>query len=286
MSNSLLDSSAFGRVAALEESQSVAPILPEPRLLGGPDGVSVVIPAWNEEHRLPDTLDKYVRLLEAYGAEFEVIVVADGVTDRTVEVASGYAERRVRVLQFEHKLGKGGAILEGLREARFDFVGFLDADAPITPVNLAYLLSQLAFSDGAIASRWIGKSVGSPRQSFARVLFSRLWNSLTRVLLGLNLYDTQCGAKFFRREALTQVLNKVTLTNWAFDASLLFHFQRAGYTVREVPVNWTDDPNSKLDLGRAIPAMFLSLIGIRLMSLPHLAKLAQAWAIRLHRFIN
>lgn len=249
----------------------------------GPNGVSLIIPAWNEERRLPGTLEQYVGLLEKYGDQFEVIVVADGVTDRTVEVAAEFAARRVRVLHFERQLGKGGAILEGFRSSKFDFVGFLDADAPITPVNLAFLLAELVESEGVIASRWMHRSVGQGRQSFSRAVFSRIWNILTRAILDLDLHDTQCGAKFFRREAVLKILNQVTLTNWAFDASLLFHFKRAGFRIQEVPVNWIDDPNSKMRLERAIPAMFLSLIGIRLMSLPKLSGTMGSWAAALHR---
>lgn len=280
---SLAEANALGRISAFQANVAAESVAVYHGLQAGPNGVSLVIPAWNEEHRLPSTLEQYVRLLEGYGNQFEVIVVADGVTDRTVEVAARFAERHVHVLHFDRRLGKGGAILEGFRAAKFDFIGFLDADAPITPVNLAYLLSELAVADGAIASRWLHRSVGQGRQSLSRAVFSKVWNILTRALLGLCLNDTQCGAKFFRRDAVNKVLNQVILTNWAFDASLLFHFSRAGYRIREVPVNWTDDPNSKMNLARAVPAMFLSLIGIRLMSLNGLSSGVQQWANWWHR---
>jgi dolichol-phosphate mannosyltransferase len=285
MPSSLADSDAFEHFSILEPEPVDLEVPPLRRFEAGPDGVSVVIPAWNEERRLPNTLEQYVRLLESYGGRFEVIVVVDGATDRTAEVAAEYASRGVRVLSFDHKLGKGGAILEGLRSARFDYVGFLDADAPITPVNLAYLLSGLSDAEAAIASRWVARSVGGGRQSYSRRVFSRLWNMLTRSVLQLDLKDTQCGAKFFRREAIDRILNQVTLTNWAFDASLLFHFSRAGFRIQEVPVNWTDDPDSKMRLERAVPAMFLSLIGIRLMSLPRLSGVMGTWAAALHRYL-
>lgn len=249
-------------------------------------GVSLVIPAWNEEQRLPNTLEQYLRLLEGNGNPFEVIVVADGVTDRTVEVARKFSGRHVRVLTFDRKLGKGGAILQGFKTARFDTVGFVDADAPITAADLASLLSELAEVDCAIASRWVRHSVGPGRRTLSRVVFSRAWNFLTRAILDLPLSDTQCGAKCFRREPLVSILNQVKLTNWAFDASLLFHFSRAGYRVMEVPVTWSDHPASKMRLERAIPAMFFSIVGIRLMSLPRLRGYAQSWASRMYRWID
>lgn len=251
-----------------------------------PDGVSLVIPAWNEENRLPSTLNQYVAFLEGTGNRFEVIVVADGVTDRTAEIAAGYSQRGVCVLRFDRKLGKGGAVLEGLRRARFDYAGFVDADAPVTSASLADLLSELTTADAAIASRWMGKGVQHQRETFARRVLSRAWNLLTRSILGLKIRDTQCGAKFFRRDALLSVLGQVRLTNWAFDASLLFHFHRAGFRVKEVPVSWSDDPASKMRLERAIPAMFLSILGIRLMSLPRLSEIAQSWATRIYAWVD
>jgi glycosyltransferase involved in cell wall biosynthesis len=244
----------------------------------GPDGISVVIPAWNEEARLPATLEQYLPFLEAFNIPVEVIVVVDGVTDRTAEIAASYASRGVHVLKFDHKLGKGGAIIEGFRRARFDFVGFLDADAPVTPVSVAYAISQLTSADAAIASRWHARSSQDRRQPISRLFFSKVWSLLARAVLSMPVRDTQCGAKFFRREAVMQILPQVILTNWAFDASLLFHLHRAGFKIVEVPVNWKDDPGTKLRLGRVVPAMFLSLFGIRLMSLPFLPSTTRAWA--------
>jgi glycosyltransferase involved in cell wall biosynthesis len=244
----------------------------------GPDGVSLIIPAWNEEARLPIALERYLPLLESYGRPFEVLVIVDGVADRTAEVARIFESRGVRAIEFEDRLGKGGAVMEGFRRAKFDLVGFIDADAPITAVSMAYLLAELTTAEGAIASRWDNRSNRDLYPRFSRRVFSKSWNLLVRVVLGLKLKDTQCGAKFFRRQAVMSILPKVFLTNWAFDASLLFHFERAGFRVVEVPVNWSADPSTKLNLSRTIPAMFLSLIGIRMMNDPRLARPTRAIA--------
>ena len=249
----------------------------------GPDGLSLIIPAWNEERRLPITLDQYLLLLEAYNIPSEVIVVVDGVADRTAEVAASYGGRGVRVLKFDRRLGKGGAVMAGLRDSRFDVVGFVDADAPVSAVSLAYALSELVNADAAVASRWHPKSKIDRKQPFSRRVFSRSWSILARAILNLKVKDTQCGAKFFRRDAVMQVLPQVTLTNWAFDAALLFHMSRAGFRIVEVPVNWTDDPDTKLSIERVAPAMLLSLVGVRLMSLSFLPQTTRAWAGWFHR---
>lgn len=251
----------------------------------GPGGFSLIIPAWNEEARLPSTLDTYLPFLEAFGIPVEIIVVADGVTDRTADVAAEFKPKGVRTLKFDHRLGKGGAVIEGFRSARYDLLGFIDADAPVTAVSVAYAVSELVHADAAIASRRHPQSSAGRRPPFSRAVFSKAWNLLVRAFLGLNFQDTQCGAKFFRREAVMQVLSKVTLTNWAFDTALLFHLQRAGFRIVEVPVSWQADPDTKLNLERVAPAMFLSLIGIRLMSFPLASKLARPWASAFHKLL-
>jgi dolichol-phosphate mannosyltransferase len=286
MTSDAVDLSAYGSISIFDTATSSSRPGRRAQPWYGPDGVSVVIPAWNEERRLPGTLDQYLRLLEAFGLPFEVLVVADGVTDRTVEVAAEFSEHGVRTISFSQRLGKGGAVLEGFRAAKFEIVGFLDADAPITPVSLAYLLSGLTSADAAIASRWVPGSSWERRQPLSRRAFSRMWNLMTRSLLGLHVRDTQCGAKFFKREAVSTVLNQVVLTNWAFDASLLFHFKRAGFSIVEIPVDWNDDANTKIRLEVAVPAMFLSIIGIRLMTIPFLPKATRAWAGWLHHRLN
>lgn len=250
----------------------------------GPRGLSLVIPAWNEEARLPATLGMYLPFLEAYGMPVEIIVVADGVTDRTSEVAAEFESKGVRVLKFDHRLGKGGAVIEGFRSARYDLLGFIDADAPVTPVSVAYALSELAHADAAIASRRHPLSSAGRRPPFSRAVSSSVWNLLVRVLLGLKFRDTQCGAKFFRREAVLGVLSSVTLTNWAFDTALLFHLQQEGYKIVEVPVSWQSDPDTKLKLERVVPAMLISLIGIRLMSLPAASRFVRPWAAAFQKY--
>jgi len=251
-----------------------------------PQGISVVVPAWNEEQRLPRTLDQYLPLLEAFGLPFEVLVVLDGVTDRTAEVAKAYESRGVRTLEFPERLGKGGAVLVGFRLAQYNVLGFLDADAPITAVSAAYLISELSDSDCTIACRWHPASNRDRGKPLSRLLLSKTWNLSVRAILGLRVRDAQCGAKFFRREVVMAVLPRVTLTNWAFDACLLFHIQRAGFEVKEVPVNWSDDPGTKLNVDRVAPLMFISLVGVRLMSMPKLANISRRLAGRVYAHLS
>ncbi len=241
------------------------------------DGLSIVIPAWNEEDRLAKTLDRYVPALEQQGTPYEIIVVADGAGDGTADVARAYSERGVRVLQFPTKLGKGGAVLAGLKETRYDYVGYLDADGPISPSEVFGLVHTLSEWNGVIASRWVrGSHIVKPEPPF-NLIAGRVWNFLVRSLLFLPLRDTQCGAKFFRRSIILPTLKAVALTNRAFDVDLLYHLKKAGNHLKEVPVTWEHDRNTRMPIGRAIPIMFLSLVGVRVMNLPIAQRIPGRW---------
>jgi glycosyltransferase involved in cell wall biosynthesis len=236
-----------------------------PTAESGP-GLSIVIPAWNEEDRLSKTLARYLPALEARGEPFEVIVVSDGDRDRTAEVARTFAPRGVRVMEFPGKLGKGGAILQGLRAARFDYVGYVDADGPIPPSQLYGMADTLKEVDCVIASRWVRGSVVLRSEPLLNQVAGRLWNFLVRGLLLLPIQDTQCGAKFFKRSVIRPLLRTVTVTNRAFDVVFLYHIRESGASVKEVPVTWSHDPDTRMPLGGAIPIMFLSLVGVRMMN--------------------
>jgi glycosyltransferase involved in cell wall biosynthesis len=234
----------------------------------GDSGISVVIPAWNEETRLAGTLDRYLPALEAQGQPFEIIVVVDGVKDRTAEVAERYAHRGVRVVRFPTKLGKGGAVLAGVRLSRYDYVGYLDADGPISPEEMYSLVAYLRDVDCVVASRWTRGASGAESEPTFNRIAGRVWNALTRGLLFLPISDTQCGAKFFKGAVARSLLRTVALTNRAFDVDVLYHVRKAGLRVREVPVQWKNGANTRMPVGRAIPVMFVSLVGIRLMNSP------------------
>lgn len=248
-------------------------------------GLSIVIPAWNEEDRLTRTLDRYLPALAAHGLPFEVIVVSDGHRDATAEVAKGYSSSGVRVLEYSRKLGKGGAVFEGIKAARFDCVGYLDADGPIPPSEFLGLSLSLAEVDGVVASRWVRGSRVLRREPLLNIIAGRLWNFLVRSILFLPLRDTQCGAKLFRRSIVVPLLSAVALTNRAFDVALLYHIRKSGHQLKEVPVTWQHDVNTRMPIGRAIPVMFVSLLGIRVMNLPIAKRIPGEWVERfLERF--
>lgn len=233
--------------------------------------LSIVVPAFNEEARLAPMLKAYGDyFVPRYGDDVEIIVVANGCTDDTEAVARHAAERCscIRVIVEPRAIGKGGAILLGFKEARGELIGFVDADNSTPPEAFDDLVHNIGDAGAIIASRWLPGSQVSPRQPLKRRIASRVFNRLVRLLFGLRISDTQCGAKLLRREALHTVLPELGITRWAFDVDLLYRLHRHGYRIVERPTVWHDKGGSRLRVGRASIEMLMAIIRLRLLFSP------------------
>jgi len=233
--------------------------------------LSIVIPAHNEEHRLPPMLEAYAAFfVEKYGSEMELIVVPNFCDDRTAEVAREIAGRYpvVKVLEDPGQVGKGGAVLLGTEAAEGDLIGFVDADGATPPEAFDDLVEKISLDGCIIASRWMKESEMSPKQPLDRRIASRSFNLMVRVLFGMRLKDTQCGAKLFRREVIQTVMRNMGVTCWAFDVDMLFQTKRLGASIREIPTVWHDQAGSKLRVGRAGLNMFVALVRLRMFYSP------------------
>ena len=184
--------------------------------------VSIVIPAYNEEKRIGKTL----KSIKSNFQDSEVIVVSNGSKDKTVEVVGNFCkgDKKFKLLEFNEKLGKGGAVLEGLRKANTKFVGFLDADDAFDLNEIKKMIKHLNNYDGVIASKWKGQNLFNVNEPFVRKLLSRVWNSLVKGLFGLKFRDTQAGAKFFRKEVLD--LDDFVCKDFSFDIELLYRLKK------------------------------------------------------------
>lgn len=232
-------------------------------------GVSLIIPAYNEAHRISPTIEKYLDVLKSIGLPFEIIVVADG-TDHTVDLVQDFCSSGVKSLRVGHKLGKGGAILHGFKNAQFSVKGYADADGSLSAKDLHEMITTILNSDYdcVIASRWVPGSVWLRKEPLSKRIASRGFNVLVRALLRLPVRDTQCGAKLYRAAIVDKLLGKVTVTNLTSDVGFLFHAYKGGARIFEVPVSWDDDPRSRFHLGTMIPVMLATVLGIRVMNLP------------------
>ncbi|WP_292490229.1 dolichyl-phosphate beta-glucosyltransferase [Methanoculleus sp. 10] len=204
---------------------------------------TLVIPAYNEEKRIRSLLE------DLSGFRGDLIFVCDG-TDATPAVIGAFAAAHpslsIRCLTFPVRLGKGGGVVAGIREASTRYVGYMDADGSTSLSEMERLFDRLVDADGAIGSRWLPGSVMTVRQGLRRRAESRLFNLVVRLLFGLGYRDTQCGAKVFRREALDRVLPSIRSTGFEFDVELLWRLARSGCRVEEVPITWENRDESKV----------------------------------------
>lgn len=233
--------------------------------------LSIVIPAYNEEERLPPTLEAYTAYFTPrYGADYEILVVVNGSRDGTEALsrAFGRSHPEVKVLVEPRPIGKGGAVILGFRAASGDLVGFADADGATPPDAFDDLVRNIGGNGAIIASRWFKESRVFPPQPLKRRVASRIFNGLVRLLFKVRIRDTQCGAKVMTRAALEAVLPDLGITRWAFDVDLLFKLRRAGFRIVEWPTTWHDVDGSRLRIGRASFEMFLAIVRLRLVYSP------------------
>ena len=247
--------------------------------------LSIIIPAHNERKRIRPMLDAFAaHFLPRYGDEVEILVVVNGSSDGTEAVIREYVDRlpQVKMAVIPDRIGKGGALLRGLREATGELTGFVDADGATAPEEFQKLVDRIDGHGAAIASRYLRDSVVVIAQPLLRRVMSRAFNLATRLLFGLRIADTQCGAKLMRREALLRILPRLGVTQWVFDVDLLWQLRREGFTILEVPTEWRDQPGSKVRMARAAPEIFYALLRLRLLYSP-LRRLVLWWDVKVGR---
>ena len=226
--------------------------------------LSIIIPAYNEQSRLPKTLEQVFHFLGKQSFKSEVIVVENGSTDKTFEAAQKFAERHknLRVIHNEER-GKGGAVQRGVREAGGEYVFICDADLSMPVEEISkFLPPALKDFDIAIGSR---EAPGAVRynEPYYRHLTGRVFNMLIRLMVLPNLQDTQCGFKCLRAEVARDIFPFQTLTGWAFDVELLYIAHQHGYRILEIPIDWVFNADSKVRVLRDSWRMFLDLLVIR-----------------------
>jgi glycosyltransferase involved in cell wall biosynthesis len=172
-------------------------------------------------------------------------------------------------LEFKEPIGKGGALIEGLKLAPLgDLIGYTDADGATPPHAFYDLLKHIGAADCVIGSRWLPDSVIHQAQASRRKLASRVFHFIVQVLFRLNIHDTQCGAKVMKREAVEKIHPYLRIADMAFDINLLVALKRAGFRILEVPTEWTDQAGSKVVLVHSSLTMFLSTVRVRLIYSP------------------
>ena len=223
--------------------------------------LSIVIPAYNEEKRLPKTLERVNCYLASSGWQFsEVLVVDDGSCDGTSSVVQSFAAHApsVRLLRNPGNRGKGYSVRHGMLKAKGEWALFSDADlsAPIEELEKLWSAAQEARAQVAIGSRALDRSLIGVHQPALRETAGKLFNLTMRVITGLPFWDTQCGFKLFEMRAAQEIFRRQQLERFGFDVEVLFIARRLGYSAIEVPVRWDDVAGTKVSPLNGLSAFF------------------------------
>lgn len=227
--------------------------------------LSIIVPSFNEQLRLPASLEKIAAYVNASRRSTEVLVVDDGSTDRTAEVAASFGDRiaHLRVLKNGENRGKGYSVRHGMQEAFGETVLFSDADlsAPIEEADK--LLAQMDRYDVAIGSRAMDRSLIKVHESAFREFAGIIFNKIVRIVLRLPFVDTQCGFKAFRRERCRIIFEQQRIERFGFDPELLYLARHHGLKAVEIPVRWSHSPATKINMMRDSIQMFVDVFTIR-----------------------
>jgi glycosyltransferase involved in cell wall biosynthesis len=226
--------------------------------------LTVVIPAYNEEHRLRSTLVDYASRF----ADQHVLVALNGCSDGTRPLVESVAldHPNVHFIEIRQRVGKGGALRAASLVCESEYVAFVDADGSTSATECARLFDVLLAStaSGVIGSRWIDGSSVQREQPLGRRFAGWCFNAIVNLLFGLEFRDTMCGVKIFRRTDLLAVLPRVETAGLVFDVDLIVQFVRDRKQLLEVPTVWADVGGSKVQVAKSVVKVFASLVRLRL----------------------
>ena len=231
-----------------------------------PPELSVVIPAFNESRRLPSTLRTVEMYLREANRRSELIVVDDGSTDDTAEGVDQMIREGMKLHLLRHagNRGKGAAVRTGMLAATGDMVLFTDADLSTPIKDVERLIAALEQgADVAIGSRALDRSLIEVHQPWVRDRMGRIFNLFVQAILLPGLKDTQCGFKAFRRNAARDLFGATEAEGFEFDAEVLYRAKRSGLKIREIPVHWRNNPDTRVNAISDSARMLVSLFRVR-----------------------
>jgi len=213
--------------------------------------ISIIIPVWNEERRISSCLDALVPLTRSKEI-FEIVVSADGCTDRTVEIVQRYSKKYpfIKLISFEERLGKGGGIINATKIAEGDAYLLSDVDLSVPSEEFSHLINTYlkTRADLVYGSRYLPNSKFIRKPPMLRILFGRGLNILFRILFRSNIRDTQCGFKIIKKEVIKKLGNEIYIKGFAFDLNLTIQSLKHGFTIVEVPIRWDYKEGSRLNI--------------------------------------
>ena len=226
--------------------------------------ITIVIPVYNEEHRISSFLASVIGYLQKKAFSYEMVFVDDGSTDKTVATIKQILDKelpgRFKVVQLPVNAGKGAAIRKGMLEANGEYVFFLDADGSTSIEEIDRFIPSFTNDvDIYIAQRTLKQ-----KAPFKRKFFGYGYIIFANLLLGLDVKDITCGFKCYRKRCIQTIFSRQRLNNWSFDAENIFTARKHGYRIREIQVKWEHTPGSKVKVFKNVIVCGLDLIRIRL----------------------
>lgn len=225
--------------------------------------LSVVIPCYNEERRIQATLEKVIPYLEKNTKQFEILIIDDGSTDKTIEKVQQLHNANIKILRNEQNKGKGYSIRRGMLESKHSWILFSDADLSTPIEEFEKLKEQQATYKVIIGSRALRGSLIVERQPLYRVLLGKTCNKMVQALGLWGIKDTQCGFKLFSKKAAQDIFKRQYLNGFSFDVEALFLASRLGYDIKEVPVVWKNSRESKVNPLKDSLKMFKDILEMR-----------------------
>ena len=228
--------------------------------------LSIIIPAYNEEKRLPNTLKEIDKYMSKQDFTYEIIAINDGAKDKTAESAQALIPqiKNLRVIDNKQNHGKGYVVRQGILEARGKYRIFTDADNSTSIDQIEKMFPE--FEKGAdvvIGSRDIKGAVLDPPQPASRVFVGNVFNLIVQVISGLwGIWDTQCGFKCFTEKASKDIFSKCKIDRFAFDVEVLVLAKKMGYKIKEIPITWKNDLTSTVGI-KSMFKMLLEVFQIR-----------------------
>ena len=228
--------------------------------------ISIVVPCYNEQDRLPESIERIVDYMASRGTSYELVLSDDGSTDATRRVMDDAAAKHhaVRIVALPRNRGKGRALAEGVKAATGTRVLVCDADLSTPIEELAKLEKAIDAGAGvAIASRSIEGSRVEISQPIYRVLMGKVFNLIVQATLLPGLWDTQCGFKLFKADLAQDVFGALTTDGFAYDPEVLYLVRKRGERIAEVPVVWRNSAPTKVAAFRSSLDMFMNVLRVR-----------------------
>lgn len=231
--------------------------------------LSVVIPVFNEEGRLPVNLDKIIQFFKKRKIRSEIILVDDGSTDKTWSVLQSYEKkhRNIKLCRHSKNLGKGGAVKTGMMKAEGRLVLMTDCDLSTPIEELDLLMQYIGKSDIVIGSRRLKEKKLGRMPARYRTFLGDIYYEMLRLILLPSVKDTNCGFKLFTKKVIEPTFKRQKINRWGYDAEVLFIANKKGFSIKEVPVRWTHYAGSKVKVFDAVVKTLGELMQIKWNSL-------------------